>query len=76
VKEPENTFESWDRIIKENFIESLKAGEAIKPNTPEWTFLWECLHNFKVYAERKAQKEKCPPPCSQEKKDSESTTPS
>lgn len=54
-KETDKSFESWDKLIRNNFLESLEWGKEIKPNTPEWTFVWQSL--FKLYAERKEEEE-------------------
>jgi hypothetical protein len=47
----------WDKLIRQSFIEALECAKEIKPNTPEWTFIWNSLQHFKLYAERKHEAE-------------------
>ena len=49
----EDPFENWDCIIRDMFLSTLDAAKEIKPNTPEWTFVWNSLHCYKSYAEGK-----------------------
>jgi len=52
-KKPTEPFESWDDIIRDMFLSTLEAAKEIKPNTFEWTFVWNSLYCYKAYAESK-----------------------
>ena len=54
-KPREETVESWEAAIKDVFLCALLAAKEIKPNTPEWNLIWNSLHCYKEYAERKAK---------------------
>jgi hypothetical protein len=67
----ENFFESWEKVIREAFLASLEAAKEIEPNTPEWTFVWNTLHCFKSYAERKSDHKNDPQGADMKKERSE-----
>ncbi len=51
--ENKDPFEPWDKLIRESFLSALEAAKEIQPNTPQWSFIWDLLSYFKLYAERK-----------------------
>ena len=62
TEETDQSFEKCDKLLRETFLDCLDAVKEIKPNTLEWTFVWNCLLCFKKYAEGRDKDEKSPNP--------------